>query len=311
METSAAIAGPESRAARRHAITCVLSASATFTLSAAVVKALTADFPTLEIVAFRSFVAFLALVPMLARHGGLAALATRRPLGHALRTIYGFIGTVTAVYGYAVLPLATVTALGFAMPLFLTVLSVPLLGERVGRRRGSAVLAGLGGVLLMLRPWQSLEQSHGQSGDALPLGPVAIVLAGVVTWALSMISIRRMGAAGERNVTIVAWYSLGTAAAAAIGAVPGWITPTVPQLAALAATGLLSGVAQLLMTEGYRSSETTLVAPFEYGAILYATILGIALWGEWPDAWSLLGVAVLIGAGVYIWHREVTLGIRR
>jgi drug/metabolite transporter (DMT)-like permease len=303
METSAAMAGPESRAARRHAVTCVLSASATFTIGSAVVKALTADFPVLEIVAFRSFVGFLALLPLLWRHGGLAALATRRPLGHALRTIYGFVGTVTAVYGYAVLPLATVTALGFAMPLFLTVLSVPLLGERVGRRRGSAVLAGLGGVLLMLRPWET--------SDALPLGPVAIVLAGVVTWALSMISIRRMGEAGERNVTIVAWYSLGTAAAGAIGALPDWITPTIPQLAALAATGVLSGVAQLLMTEGYRSGETTLVAPFEYGAILYATILGIALWGEWPDAWGLLGVGVLIGAGLYIWHREVALGIRR
>jgi drug/metabolite transporter (DMT)-like permease len=303
METSAAIAGPDPRVARRHAIICVLSASATFTVGAAVVKALTADFPILEIVAFRSAIAFLALLPVLWRHGGLTALATRRPLGHVLRTLCGFVGTVTAVYGYAVLPLATVTALGFAMPLFLTILSVPLLGERVGRRRGSAVLVGLGGVLLMLRPWQS--------GGALPPVAVAIVLAGVVTWALSMISIRRMGEAGERNVTIVAWYSLGTAALAAIGAVPHWIAPSIPQLAALAAAGLLTGVAQLLMTEGYRSGETTLVAPFEYGAILYATILGIALWNEWPDAWSLLGVAVLIGAGLYIWHREVTLGIRR
>jgi drug/metabolite transporter (DMT)-like permease len=285
METSAAIVGTDPRVARRHAITCVLSASATFTIGSAVVKALTADFPVLEIVAFRSFVAFLALLPVLWRHGGLAALATRRPLGHVMRTLCGFVATATTVYGYARLPLATVTALGFAMPLFLTILSVPLLGERVGLRRGGAVLLGLGGVLLMLRPWQS--------GGALPPGPVAIVLAGVVTWALAMISIRRMGAAGERNVTIVAWYSLGTAALSALGAVPDWIAPT------------------LLMTEGYRSGETTLVAPFEYGAILYATVLGIALWGEWPDAWSLAGVAVLIGAGLYIWHREVMLGIRR
>jgi len=303
METSAAIAGRDPRAARRHAIICVLSASATFAVGSAVVKALTADLPVLEIVAFRSFMAFLALLPVLWRHGGLAALATRRPLGHALRTLCGFVATVTAVYGYAVLPLASVTALGFAMPLFLTLLSVPLLGENVGPRRGSAVLAGLGGVLLMLRPWQS--------GGALPPAAVAIVLAGVVAWALAMISIRRMGESGERNVTIVAWYSLGTAALATIGAVPHWIAPTIPQLAALTAAGLLSGVAQLLMTEGYRSGETTLVAPFEYGAILYATVLGIALWGEWPDAWSLLGVVVLIGAGLYIWHREVTLGIRR
>jgi len=303
METFAVLPASDLRAARRHAILCVLAASATFTIGSAVVKALTAEFPVLEIVAFRSFVGFLAMVPVLARHGGLSAMATRHPTGHVLRTFYGFIGTVTAVYGYAMLPLVTVTALGFAMPLFLTVLSVPLLHERVGWRRTSAVLVGLGGVMVMLRPWNTQGTAHA--------GAVAIVLAGVVTWALSMITIRRMGEAGERNVTIVAWYSLGTATLAAIAALPGWIMPSLPQLGGLLAAGLLSGVAQLLMTEGYRSGETTLVAPFEYGAIIYATVLGVAIWGEWPDGWSVLGVAVLVGAGLYVWRREVTLGIRR
>ena len=70
-----------------------------------------------------------------------------------MRTVYGFIGTVTSVYGFGVLPLVTVTALGFAMPLFLTIVSVPLLGERVGPRRATAVVVGLVGVMVMLRPW--------------------------------------------------------------------------------------------------------------------------------------------------------------
>ena len=293
------------RAARRHAIICVLGASATFTVGSALVKALTVDFPVLEIVMFRSIVGFVAMLPMLLRHGGLmSALATRRPLGVTMRTVYGFVGTVTAVYGYGALPLVTVTALGFAMPLFLVVLSVPLLGERVGPRRATAVLVGLSGVLAMLRPWH-------MDADALPLGAVLIVLAGVVTWALSMISIRKMGEAGERNETIVAWYSLGTAALAGLGCIGHWVTPSPWQFATLVSAGLLSGIAQLVMTEGYRTGETTLVAPFEYGAILYATVLGIAIWGEWPDVWSLLGIAVLIGSGLYIWRREVTLGIRR
>ena len=305
METSAiSLAGAELRASRRHAIIYVLSASATFTLGSAVVKALTADFPVLEIVMFRSLVGFVAMLPMILRHGGLSALATRRPVGHVMRTVYGFIGTVTSVYGFGVLPLVTVTALGFAMPLFLTVLSVPLLGERVGPRRTTAVLVGLGGVMVMLRPWHV-------DADPMPLGAVAIVLSGVVTWALSMINIRRMGEAGERNVTIVAWYSLGTASLAALGCITDWVTPSPWQFAALVSAGLFSGLAQLLMTEGYRAAETTLVAPFEYGAIIYATLLGIAIWGEWPDVWSLVGVAVLIASGLYIWRREVTLGLRR
>jgi drug/metabolite transporter (DMT)-like permease len=218
--------------------------------------------------------------------------------------VYGFIGTVTSVYGFGVLPLVTVTALGFAMPLFLTIVSVPLLGERVGPRRATAVLVGLAGVMVMLRPWHV-------DATSMPLGAVAIVLAGVFTWSLSMINIRRMGDAGERNVTIVAWYSLGTAGLAAFGCITEWVTPNPWQLATLVGAGLMSGLAQWLMTEGYRAAETTLVAPFEYGAIIYASVLGIAIWGEWPDVWSLVGIAVLIASGLYIWHREVTLGLRR
>jgi drug/metabolite transporter (DMT)-like permease len=120
-----------------------------------------------------------------------------------------------------------------------------------------------------------------------------------------------MGAAGEKNVTIVAWFTLGTALLATIGTIPVWVTPTPVQLVGLIAAGVMSGLAQLMMTAGYRSGETTLVAPFEYGAILYATALGILLWGEYPDGWSLLGVAILVGAGLYIWHREVVLGVTR
>jgi drug/metabolite transporter (DMT)-like permease len=157
---------------------------------------------------------------------------------------------------------------------------------------------------VMLRPWHA-------GADAMPLGAVAIVMAGVFTWSLSMINIRQMGDAGERNVTIVAWYSLGTATLAAFGCITDWVTPSPWQLCTLVSAGLISGFAQWLMTEGYRAAETTLVAPFEYGAIIYATVLGIAIWGEWPDVWSLTGIAVLIASGLYIWHREVTLGLRR
>ncbi len=154
METSALrLPAGDLRAARRHAILYVLAASAVFTLGSALVKALTVDFPVLEIVMFRSIVGFVAMLPMIVRSGGLSALRTRRRVGHVMRTVYGFIGTVTSVYGFGVLPLVTVTALGFAMPLFLTIVSVPLLGERVGPRRATAVMVGLAGVMVMLRPW--------------------------------------------------------------------------------------------------------------------------------------------------------------
>jgi drug/metabolite transporter (DMT)-like permease len=216
------------------------------------------------------------------------------------------MGMAGAFYGYAMLPIATVTALGFTMPLFLTALSVVLLGERVGPRRWTAVLVGFCGVLLMLSPG-----AGGAKGLGDDLGAILMVLLGALGWALAMISIRRMGDQGEQGVTIVLWFAIGAAAVAALASIPVWISPTPAQWALLAATGLVSALAQLLMTEAYRRGETTLIAPFEYSGILWTTLLGVLVWGEVPDGWDLAGFAVLVGAGLYIWHREVKLGVKR
>lgn len=285
-------------AERRHAILCVCGAAGLFVVAAAIVKAIAADIPTVEIALFRSAVACVVLFPVLQRNGGLMALRTRRPWGHVGRTLAGFTAMVTGYYGYGTLPLATVTALGFAMPLFLSVLSVPMLGERVGPMRAAAVMAGLVGVLVMLRPWQEF----GGDAAALPLVPVLVVLAGVIGWALAMISIRRMGTLGERNVTIILWFSLGSALLSAILTVPVWVTPQPIVLLGLCGVGAVSAAAQMLMTQGYRAGETTLVAPFEYSAIVYTTVLGMVIWGEVPDIWTFVGIVILVAAGLVVWR---------
>ena len=297
---SAAYAAPA--AIRRRAILGVLGAGFCFAVAAALIKATKGSaIPTFEMVVFRSVVIALVMVAVLRRQGGvLAALRTPRPAAHALRTMLGFIAMTTGYYGYVHLPLATVTALGFAMPLFLTLLSVPLLGETVGWRRGGAVLAGLVGVLMVVRPW------HAAAADT-PVDAVLLVLVGVVSWALTMITIRKLGDAGERNATIVLWYCLGSLVLSLVLALPGWVTPGPLDAALLIAAGLATAAAQLLMTDAYRSGETTLIAPFEYGAIIHATLFGALLWGEIPDAWTFGGIAILVGAGLYIWWREVAL----
>ena len=287
-------------AARRHAILCVLGSSFSFTLAAALVKAAAPYVPSMEVVAFRSIAAALVMLPLLRRVGGWGALRTKRPWGHALRLCFGFIGMITSFYGIAHLPLATNTALGFAMPLFLTALSVPLLGEHVGWRRWSAVLIGLAGVLVMIRPWRGAD-------PALPLFPVAVVVLGVLAWALAMISIRKLGASGESNVAIVLWFAIGSSVVASVLVVPVWVTPAPLQWLELIGVGVISALAQLLMTEAYRTGETTLVAPFEYGAILYTTLLGMLIWGDYPDRWTLAGIAIIVAAGLYIWRREATM----
>jgi len=308
MESSLAVAEQADmlRRARRRAILLVLAASALFTFSSAIIKSLGPAIPAVEMIALRSIFAMIPLWPLFRRAGGWRALRTKYWGLHAQRTIYGFIGMITSIHGYVVLPLVLVTALGFVMPLFLVVLSVPLLGERVGWRRITAVIAGFIGVLIMVRPWLAFGE-----GAPVPLVSVAIVVAGVATWALAMIAIRKIGRVGDPAVTITAWFTIGGALIAGVMMVPVWVTPTLAQFVALAAIGLIAGLAQVLMTEGYRTGETTLLAPFEYGAIVYATALGMMFWAEVPDVWDITGIAIIVGSGLYVWHREATLGIRR
>lgn len=283
-------------ALRRHAILCVLGSSACYSFSSALIKAVSGDIPTLQIVFFRSVFAGLVVAPLLWRHGGLVALSTRRPWMHAMRGALGLCGMWCSFYGVGNLPLATATSIGFAMPLVLTLLSIPLLGERVTLARAGIVLAGLAGVLVICRPW---------SGAAsVALVPALVVLAGTVFSAATMITIRRMGAVGEANVTIVLWFAIFGTVVSAVAGMHLWVMPTPLQFAALIGIGAVSGLAQMLMTEGYRSGQASVVGPFEYGAIVYTTVLGIGIWGEWPDLWTVAGIAIIVGAGLYLWRSD-------
>lgn len=141
-------------------------------------------------------------------------------------------------------------------------LSAPRLRERGGADRGLALAAGLVGVLLVLRPWQ-------ESGG-LPLTPALVVVAGVVFWALATVSIRRMGRSGERSITVVPLFTLGSGVVSGLLCIPAWVVPAGRILAALIGLGALSAVAELLMTEGY---------------------------------WEFAGIAVLVLSGLYAWRR--------
>ena len=137
------------------------------------------------------------------------------------------------------------------------------------------------------------------------------LLLGGLGWALAMMSIRRLGDAGESGVSIVIWFAIGSATVSGLATIPVWVTPDPRQWALLVAIGAVSAVAQLLMTEAYRRGETTLLAPFEYSGLLWTMALGAAFWGEWPGPLDLAGFAVLVGAGLFIWWRETRLGVRR
>jgi len=282
-----------------RAILLVLGAACLFAGAAACVKGLGGEIPLAQVVLCRAAFALPIMLPLVWRAGGWSVLRSTQPFGHVARILCGLVGMAGAFHGYATLPLATVSALGFTMPLFLTLLCVPLLGERLDRARLAAVLVGFTGVLIMLRPGLGGE-GLGGPGTALDY---AAVLVAALAWALSMISIRWMGERGESGVSIVAWFAIGSSAVALVFALPVWVWPTAWQWLLLAGVGLISAAAQLLMTEAYRRGDTTLVAPFEYSGIVWTTAIGLLLWGEAPDGWDALGVVVLVGCGLFIWRQ--------
>jgi len=282
-----------------RAILLVLGAACLFAGAAACVKGLGGEIPLAQVVLCRAAFALPIMLPLVWRAGGWSVLRSTQPFGHVARILCGLVGMAGAFHGYATLPLATVSALGFTMPLFLTLLCVPLLGERLDRARLAAVLVGFTGVLIMLRPGFGGE-GLGGPGTALDY---AAVLVAALAWALSMISIRWMGERGESGVSIVAWFAIGSSAVALVFALPVWVWPSAWQWLLLAGVGLISAAAQLLMTEAYRRGDTTLVAPFEYSGIVWTTAIGLLLWGEAPDGWDALGVVVLVGCGLFIWRQ--------
>lgn len=279
--------------ARSRAVLMVLGAALLFACAAGCVKALQGGIPLAMVVLFRGAFALPVMLPLVVRAGGWSVLRTNNLWGHVGRVFFGLVGMAGAFHGYATMPLATVTALGFTMPLFLTLLSVPLLGERIDARRLALVLVGFGGVLLMLRP--------GVSGPGSAFD-IALVLLAALAWALAMISIRKMGDAGEPSIAIVAWFAIGASLVALCFALPVWVWPSLEQWALLLGIGVISAFAQLLMTAAYRQGDTTLLAPFEYIGILWTTALGLLLWNETPDLWDAAGITILVGCGLTIWR---------
>ena len=265
-----------------------------FTCMDAVVKWVGQTYPTGQIVFFRNLLAFLPVLLFVGRTGGVAVLRTTRLGGHFLRGIVGLAAMASFFAAYALLPLGEAVAIGMSGPIFMTALSMPLLGEQVGVRRWSAVVVGFMGVLLMTRP----------GAEALAPGAL-LALSGAVFYALAMISIRKLSRT-EHPTAIVFYFTLfATLAAAASLPFGQWITPkSLTDLGLLITIGLIGGFAQFAMTHAFRLAPIAIVAPFDYLAVVFAMVLGYAVWGDLPDAWILGGAAVVILSGLYILHRE-------
>ncbi|MFC7331783.1 DMT family transporter [Rhodocista pekingensis] len=277
----------------------------------AMVKALGDTYPLSQIVFFRAFFALISIWPMVRAAGGLHSLRTEHPWGHAWRCGAGVTAMACGFAAIMLLPLANAAALSFTAPLFTTVLAVLILGERVRWRRTLALVLGFCGVLVMLSPKLGLtgDAPATATTEGMVLGSV-LALAGAASAALAMISIRRLSAT-EPSTTIVFWFMVTACVASGILLPFQFVVPDLKGLVLLVTIGLFGGVAQLLLTRAYRSAPVAVVAPFDYTAMLWATLYGYLIWDEVPETAVWIGAAIVIGSGVYITLREIRLGVSK
>lgn len=263
-----------------------------FTLNDAIGKWLVADFSVGQILAVRSMAALLILLPYLWHRGLLRSLRTiEQPRLQALRV--ALVVAEVALFYLAVrhLPLADVFMFYLASPIFVTVLSVLLLKERVGWARQMAVAVGFAGVVLIFPP----------SAAALTL-PALMALAGSLTLALMMILARRLRA--SNGFHLITLQTSGVALAGMASLPLGWIMPGPLEFVLTCLLGIVATTAHFMLNHAVKLAPANVVAPFQYTAIVWAMALGYLVWGDVPTASALGGAALIVGAGLAIFFHE-------
>jgi drug/metabolite transporter (DMT)-like permease len=274
-------------------IAAMLIAAAAFSLMDTGMKLLAGHYPPFQVAALRAMASLPLVVAYVAWRGAFGSLLRVRWPLHLLR---GVIGVVTlAMFAFALrrLPLAEAYTIFFVAPLLITSLSVPMLGERVDRARWIAIGVGLGGVLVVLRP---------TGAGMLSLAGLA-VLASALGYAISAITVRIVGRT-DSTESQVFWLMSFVALGAGALAAPHWTAVRLDDgwvLLGVAITGFLG---QLSITEAFRHGEASAIAPFEYSGLAWALAIDWLVWSTVPDAWTLVGAAIIVASGLYLVRRE-------
>jgi len=285
-------AAPLRRDAGLRGIGLILLSTVFLSGADVVSKYLAASLPALQITWLR-YCAFTVIMLALAwRGGGRARLRTQRPKLQLLRGFAVAASSIVFVLSLKYLPIADATATSFVTPLFVTALSIPLLGEKVGWRRWTATTVGLIGVLIVVRP--------GGSGFQLAsLLPVVSAL----TWAFSLIVTRQMSTT-ESPLTTLAWSAMIGLGVVSLLLPFAWQPLTAESVLLGVFIGVASTIGHWLVILAFRHADASLLAPFSYAQLLWVSVFGFFLFAALPDLWTLVGAVIIAGSGLYTAHRE-------
>ena len=257
----------------------------------ACVRHISVDLHPMVIGFFRTVFGLLAFAPFLLR-SGLKSLKTRRIGLHAVRGTLNVIGMLSYYMALSLAPLAKVTALGFSAPLFATVLALIVLGETIRARRITALVLGYLGALVILRP----------GFVALDTGSI-YALVSAAAWGLGMIVIKVLSRS-ESSLTITIYMTLVAMPITLAAAVTVWQTPTLTQMAWLAAIGTLASLANLSVAQAFKDADLTAILPFDFTKLIWASAIGYLVFAEEPSPWTWVGGTIIFAAATYIAFRE-------
>jgi len=278
-----------------------VGATLAFTAMAASIKALSDGYPVGEVIFFRSAFALPVVLAWAWLDGQLNdAWRTKNVWFHLSRSTVGMASMFLSFIAIADLPLADWTAIGFAMPIFATILAAALLNEPVGPWRAAAVAAGFVGVMVIV--WPKLSFEHGV--------PSLLMLVSTLCAGMVIVIIRRISAS-ESGIAIAFYFMLSCAVVSALTLPFAWKTPTGWDLVLLVISGVFGGLGQVCNTFAYTKAQPSLLGPFDYLGLIWAVVLGVVLFRDWPDATVWLGAAIVVVSGIIIAMREHRLHLEK
>ncbi len=298
-------------------IAFILLAMVAISVNDMLVKRLSGGYPLHQLVFIRSLIGISFSMVMVQVEGGFSILKTRTPLLHALRGILIVIANLSFFTALAAVPLADATALFFVAPLFITLLSVPLLGEKVGHMRLGAVVVGFFGVLIMLQPWES------GSERAVPLVVLLLPVVAALTYSLNQILTRRLGATAKASAMAVyiqatflvvsigffliagdGRFAQGTESESLRFLLRAWVWPEGEDSYLLLGLGLNSAIVAYALSQAYRLADAATIAPFEYVGLPLAVFWGWLIWGNLPGPSVTFGILLIVASGLFVFLRE-------
>jgi drug/metabolite transporter (DMT)-like permease len=292
-------------------ILSLLGAQVFITVSDSIIKLLSPELPLFEIMLIRGFISLVVVFIIVQLEGGLATLKTRRPMMHFMRGSMLVLANVFFFLGLASMPFAETVALFFTAPLFICILSQSVLGERVGLSRWLAIIFGLFGVIIMLRP----------SGEVFRFISLLPVLA-ALSYAIMTMMTRKLGVQESAGVLTFYIQFAFIVISSIVGLTVGngaldrydnqalsfllraWSWPSLAQFQLLLLGGVMVSFGAYLISQAYRIGEASVVALFEYASMPYALIVGFYLWGDWPDWVSFVGSGLIIFSGLLVIYLE-------